>query len=74
MKTLYKKDSKGKVRQWDVSVSDSTITVSSGLLDGKKTSQVTACKGKNIGKANETSPEEQALLEAQAITQLPFPF
>ncbi len=66
MKTLYKKDSKGKIRQWDVSVTDSTITVSSGLLDGKKTSQVTTCKGKNIGKANETSPEEQALLEAQA--------
>ena len=66
MQTLYKKDSKGKIRQWDVSVTDSTITVSSGLLDGKKTSQVTTCKGKNIGKTNETSPEEQALLEAKA--------
>lgn len=66
MKTLYKKDSKGKIRQWDVSVEGNTITVSSGILDGKKTTQVTTCKGKNIGKSNETTPEEQALLEAQS--------
>jgi DNA ligase-1 len=39
----------------------------SGQLDGKKIkSEDTIREGKNIGKANETTPEEQALIEAEA--------
>jgi len=39
----------------------------SGLLDGKKvTSAWTKVEGKNIGRSNETTPDEQALLEATA--------
>lgn len=39
----------------------------SGQQDGKKvTSAWTTCKGKNVGKSNESTPEEQALTEAKA--------
>ena len=36
------------------------------MVDGKKQSKTTKTKSKNIGKSNETSPEEQAILEAKA--------
>jgi len=70
-KTLYKKDSKGKTRVWQIGVEDlgtrSEIVIKSGLLDGKQTTQtiVVSC-GKNIGKANETTHFEQAVKETEA--------
>jgi DNA ligase 1 len=40
----------------------------SGYIDGVKTiSEWTCCSGKNVGKKNETTPEQQALAEAQAM-------
>lgn len=63
--TLYAKAKTGKIKEWVVTVEGSTIIVMHGQKDGKMTSQVTIItKGKNIGKANETTPEEQALSEA----------
>ena len=42
----------------------------SGQKEGKKTtSEWTTCKGKNIGKKNETTPNQQALAEAYAKMQ-----
>lgn len=39
----------------------------SGQTDGKKvTSEWTTCQGKNIGRSNETTPENQAMAEAEA--------
>jgi DNA ligase-1 len=70
--TLYKLDSKGKLREWVIETC--TIegitpyyTITHGLQDGKqqiKTQLVP--KGKNIGRANETTPDEQCILEAQS--------
>ena len=67
MKTLYKKTSSGKVQQWSIEVVGATIKVTHGQQDGKmQTDTDTITEGKNIGKANETTPVQQAKAEAQA--------
>jgi len=66
MNTLYKKDSKGKLRFLDISTDGATVVQVSGLIDGKAVTNVTQCVGKNIGRSNETTPEEQADLQAKA--------
>jgi DNA ligase-1 len=64
---LYAKSKTGAIKEWVVTVSGSTIIVMHGQKDGKMTAQVTEVKeGKNLGKANETTTEQQALLEAQS--------
>jgi len=65
-RTLYSTDSKGKIRQWSITTSGDTYTVMHGVKDGKLQTKDTKCKAKNVGKANATTPEEQAVLEAQA--------
>lgn len=67
-KILYSRTSTGAVQTWrmehDGNGKFRTIT---GQLDGKLiTSDWTIAKGKNIGKANETSPKDQALKEIAA--------
>jgi DNA ligase-1 len=65
--TLYKQDKKGRVQQWSVEVEESRHRTIEGLIDGKfTTSEWTQCVGKNIGKKHETSPEQQAILEAES--------
>ncbi len=69
IKTLYHKDSVGKIRVWTISVihnDDSTDTIiETGLLNGAKVKNViTIGEGKNFGKANETNHETQSLAEA----------
>ena len=65
--TLYKIDSKGKVRTFQIEVDGDRYRMITGLEDGKKTeSKWTVCTAKNIGKMNSTTPEIQADLEAQA--------
>lgn len=62
---LYKKNSRGKIQQWTIITDGGTFYTIEGDVDGKLTTNVpTICEGKNIGKANETSPEEQAIREA----------
>lgn len=69
--TLYGIDKKDKCKQWDIYVEDfghyTELVYSYGYIDGKKVicKQVIE-KGKNIGKKNETSHYEQALLEAKS--------
>lgn len=65
--TLYKLTSTGKVQEWTITTIGHTITTVYGLADGKKqiaTEEITV--GKNVGKANETTPIEQAEVEAKA--------
>ena len=67
---LYKKRSDGGTQEWHIEVEGSAFRVTSGKQDGKKvTAKWTYCQGKNLGKANETTDEEQAQLEAQAKWQ-----
>jgi DNA ligase-1 len=63
---LYKKDSKSKIRFLDISTDGATIVQVSGVLGGKHVTNVSECKGKNVGKSNETSHKEQAEIEAKA--------
>jgi DNA ligase-1 len=65
-KTLYKLDNKGKTRIWNIWTEDGMLIQESGILDGKLVQHSKQCKAKNIGKSNETSPEEQALLELES--------
>ena len=63
-KKIYKKDSKGKIRVLHVFTEGSTLVQESGIVDGKLVQHSNECAGKNIGKSNETTPEEQAISEA----------
>ena len=63
--TLYKKDKKGKVRQWTIEHDDVSYWTISGIYpNGKMTKTApTYVEQKNVGKENETSIEEQIVLE-----------
>lgn len=62
--TLYKLDSKGKIRVGRVHTLRGTLTVETGLKSGAKVPHVSYPKPKNIGKKNETSSSSQAISEA----------
>jgi DNA ligase-1 len=79
--TLYKKTSTGKIQMWEISVRDfpaqtvngtnmparASIFTLYGQVDGKKqTAEESISAGKNIGKANETTPFQQAEAEARS--------
>lgn len=67
LSTLYSRTTNGQVQTWQIEIIDNTFIVYEGILGGKITcSKPTYCEGKNIGKKNETSPKEQAILEAEA--------
>lgn len=63
---LYKKDSKGKIRQLLVASINGSLIQESGLLHGKMVRHIKACKPKNIGRSNETTSFEQAIAQAKA--------
>ena len=63
---LYKKTKTGAVQLWDVYSMDCIVVVVFGLIVGKMQSKSTFCEGKNVGRANETTPQQQADKEAQA--------
>lgn len=66
-KHIYKIDNKDKVRVWKAWSEGDQVIVEHGILDGKLQQSVYTAEGKNIGKVNETTPEEQALVEVQAL-------
>lgn len=65
--TLYSIDSTGKIRIWYQEQNGCKYRTISGVQDGQLvTSEYTICEGKNLGRANETSPIEQATAEIEA--------
>lgn len=65
--TLYKKTSTGASQAWTIAVEGNTIVTTWGQLNGAiQETRDTVETGKNIGKTNETSPEQQAQAEAEA--------
>ncbi len=70
--TLYGKSTLGKIKMWKAEViknndGSATLSIIHGYDDGKKqTDERVICSGKNIGKANETTPYEQACSEARS--------
>ena len=75
-KTLYKAHTSGAVGSWSVSVTGTSdfakmVVASKKKLDGKAVETPTEyTKGKNAGRANETTPLEQAILEAKSKVKL----
>lgn len=71
MTTLYKRDKKGKVRAWTIEHDDVSYWTISGIHpDGKMTKTApTFVEQKNVGKANETSLEQQVELEVKSKIQ-----
>jgi DNA ligase-1 len=63
---LFKKTKSSKVQVCDISTNGDIITVSFGQLNGKMQTKETVCSSRNLGKSNETSPEQQAILEAKS--------
>ena len=71
MVTLYKRDKKGKVRAWTIEHDTVSYWTISGIYpDGKMTKTApTFVEQKNVGKANETSLEQQVLNEVASKIQ-----
>lgn len=71
MTTLYKRDKKGKVRAWTIEHDAVSYWTISGIHpDGKMTKTApTFVEQKNVGKANETSLEQQVLNEVASKVQ-----
>ena len=67
---LYAKASTGKIKEWQITAVEENgkvvLTTRTGYIDGKKTTATKEISGKNIGKKNETTPWEQALLDAMS--------
>ena len=68
---LYKKTSTGAIQEWEVSVAiidgDATKINKYGQVDGKiQTSTEKILEGKNIGRSNETTPIQQAEMDAES--------
>lgn len=67
--TLHKYTTRGQVQQWQIICPpyENYYYTIEGIKDGKlTTSEPTYCSGKNIGKSNETSDEQQTENEALA--------
>ena len=65
--TLYKRTELGQIQVWTMHVDGNKFYSIEGIQGGTMTTnKPTVCAGKNVGRANETSPEEQATKEAQA--------
>jgi DNA ligase-1 len=74
--TLYKKNSNGSYQQWTINVKTTpvgatdtwgVITKTYGQVDGKlQVAEDVVREGKNVGRANETGPVDQARAEAQS--------
>jgi DNA ligase 1 len=69
MPTLYHKGKSGKIYSWVISTKGKEISVTYGIVDGKKTTTTQIAKGKNIGKKNATTNSQQAELEARSMWQ-----
>ena len=65
---LYKRDTKGNKRIWLSEIAGNKYRFITGLIDGKKvTSSWKTANPKNIGKKNETTGAEQAVVEVESI-------
>lgn len=64
---LYKLTSTGALQSWNIRVLDREIITEYGQVGGAiQTARDTVKEGKSAGRSNETTPEEQAVLEAKS--------
>lgn len=67
--TLYKKNKDGSFQQWTVQADGNQIISVYGQVDGKMQTTSKTAKPKNVGKANETIGEIQAIKQAKSMWQ-----
>lgn len=66
--TIYKKDTTGKLRYVTIWTEGSSINQKSGVLGSlKSVPHCKIAKAKNVGRSNETTPEQQAVLEVKSF-------
>ena len=63
---LYKSTKTRAIQICDISVSGAVVSTTFGQLDGKLQTSTDTCSPKNVGRANSTTAEQQAILEAQS--------
>ena len=64
---VYKKDSSGKIRYLSISTEGNMVVQESGVVGtNSPVYNRSACEAKNVGRSNSTTPEEQAVLEANS--------
>ncbi|MDC1299972.1 hypothetical protein N8Z24_00540 [bacterium] len=66
---LYGKGKKGEIRSWKIYTEGADIVTEHGMLEGKIQVARKTAKAKNLGKKNETTPEEQAIAQAKSMWQ-----
>lgn len=64
---LFTTDKSGKERMWKIWAVDDTVHRLQGLITGKKQTYERKYAGKNVGKKNETTPDEQAKQSAETM-------
>jgi DNA ligase-1 len=64
--TLFKRTSNGKVEQWSIWVEGAVIVSEYGHVGGALQTARETAVGKNVGRANETTPPEQAKAQAES--------
>lgn len=65
--TLYHKAKGGELRQWRCWAEGDTVNTEYGCVSGALQTSSKKVTGKNSGKKNATTPEEQAISEAQSM-------
>ena len=66
--TIYKRTNTGAVQIWFAEIDGGQYRTTSGQKDGKKTSSGwVVCEPKNVGRANATTAEQQAINEVEAL-------
>ena len=64
---LYKLTKTGAIQTWEVAADGPDIVINMGQLDGAIRETRKPAKAKNVGRSNETTPEQQAVLETEAL-------
>ena len=64
--TIYAPNKDMSIQEWSVFVDGDTVIVQYGKWGGKLQTKKTRCESKNVGRSNETTPEQQAVLEAES--------
>ena len=67
MTTLYKCTKQGKVQSWSIEAVNDSFIVTFGQVNGAMQTVSTKCFTKNPGRANETIPKQQTILEMNAL-------
>jgi len=66
LQTLYKTAKTGATQVFNIESNGDSYTTTWGQVNGKQQSKTTTCSPKNVGRSNETTAAEQAILEATA--------